>query len=654
MAVSPINVTRVTQNLQSMSLLDSLRQNTLDLFLEQNRLATGNKLNAPSEDPILASRALDLSEVLDRQDQVLNNINYADSFLSTTDSSIGEINDLLIEAHDIASEMVNSTADQSQRESMAELVNGIIDQLTNVGNRMYEGVYLFAGQQTKNPPFVQTRGGVEYAGDTGDLTVHIDNGDDPRINLTGAELFGALNGRIDGWVDLDPALTEDTRLADLNGIDNVGVETGIMSVTLDNPQVNFQADLRTADTVGDVVDILNGAAEEAGLNVGPGGDFNVSINGAGNGLLVQVGAGTVTIDDVGEGTVARDLGINGSGIIINGQNLDPRVTSMTTINSLFGGSGANLGSILVSNGEKEETIDLSEADTVQDILNAINTAELKVKAEINSQGNAIDVINTLSGVEMSIAEAGDDTAEKLGIRSFHGGTDLDDLNDGDGVSVKQGVADFHVWAKDGSSFDVNLDGAETIQDVLDKINDAANDAGVNVTADLPMTGNGIRLEDNTGGGGTLQVQRMNYSYAIDDLGMNQQVSDPAATELIGQDVNGIKPDSVFSALLELHEALVSGGEHVEQEITKAGEKLSGFVDQAATWQGVVGARSRAMQTRLQFTEDAVITTRKLLSETKDLDYVEAVTRFQQAQTTLQANLMTGQKMLSLSLLNFIQ
>ncbi len=60
-----------------------------------------------------------------------------------------------------------------------------------------------------------------------------------------------------------------------------------------------------------------------------------------------------------------------------------------------------------------------------------------------------------------------------------------------------------------------------------------------------------------------------------------------------------------------------------------------------------------MTMRLNLTDDAVTATQKLLSEVKDLDCTEAVTRFQQAQTTLQANLMTGSKLLQMSLMDYL-
>lgn len=61
-----------------------------------------------------------------------------------------------------------------------------------------------------------------------------------------------------------------------------------------------------------------------------------------------------------------------------------------------------------------------------------------------------------------------------------------------------------------------------------------------------------------------------------------------------------------------------------------------------------------MTERLLRTEDAVDATRIMLSGVKDVDFTEAVTRFQQAQTTLQANLMTSSRMMNLSLLNFLR
>jgi len=107
---------------------------------------------------------------------------------------------------------------------------------------------------------------------------------------------------------------------------------------------------------------------------------------------------------------------------------------------------------------------------------------------------------------------------------------------------------------------------------------------------------------------------------------------------------------VFSALIDLFNGLKAGD---EQAITDAGQRINAFVDETNRLQGVIGSRSRAMTTRLELTEDAVVASTSLLSEIQDLDYTQAVTQFQQAQTALQANLLTGSRIMQLSLLDFI-
>ncbi len=651
MAITPINIARVSSSLQTLSLLSSLRNNTLDMFLEQNRLSSGRKLNAPSEDPVGAAKAVQLSQILERQEQILANIRHADGVLTATDVGIQDVNDLLIDAHAIALEMVNSHADQDQRESQAELIRAMIDQMVTIGNRQYKGIYLFGGQQTQSPPFTQIFGGVEYVGDTNSLTTSVDETLDPKINLDGAELFGSLTGIHEGYVDLDPILTADTRLADLHGAAGTGIQKSYVKFTLDSPDLSFTVDLRSADTVGDVVDLINQAAKNAGLTVGAGSDFFAEINAAGTGIDLSISGSDLTVEEVGQTTTARDLGILGTGAAtISGDDLNPKLTPRTTLDSLLGGTGLVLGSLQVTNGGQSATVDLSAAETIGDVINAIESTGLQVRVRIDQENGSLDVVNISSGTRMSIGEAGGDTATQLGIRTLYGGTELSTLNDGKGVSFKDGQDDFRIIAKDGQIVNVNLDGATTLQDVLDTINAAAGAAGVSVTASLPPTGNGILITDATGGTGTLRIERQNFSSAIDDLGLNTTVTNAGDTELFSNDPGTVRVDSVFTALIDLFDSLKAGD---VQAITDAGERINAFIDQTNRLQGVMGARSRAMNTRLELTEDAVVSSTALLSEVQDLDYTEAVTRFQQAQTALQANLLTGSRILQLSLLDFI-
>jgi flagellar hook-associated protein 3 FlgL len=565
MAIHPINISRVSSVLQSNTLLSALRRNTAALFNEQNRLSTGRQFLTPSDDPGRAAKALNLNEILDQQSQLLTNIRHASNTLDATDLAMADVSSLIIDAQSIASQNIGSLASADERIAAAELVTSIRDQLMAVGNRTFEGRYLFAGRDTNSQPFLSVLGGVAYVGDTGDIFARTDVDQLDEINLAGNVLFGALSNEVLGWTDLTPVITIDTRLEDLNGALNEGIRLGSFQIVEDGAAGIVTVDLSQADTIGDVVDAINSAAADAGAG------FTASLTD--NGIAITPGGAAITIRDISTGTTAADLGITttaATSTAVTGADLGVAMTRTTAISDLAGGFGIDLaGGLIITNGDRSATIDLSAAETVQDILNAINNSGLYVRAEINDARNGINVINQVSGAAMTIGENGGTTATDLGIRSMHGGTDVASLNNGEGLRTVPGETDIRINAKNGVGFEVNLDGVGTLGDIIEAINTAATAAGVNVSAGLTATGNGITLTDGTGGTGTFSVTRVNLSPAIDDLGLDKVVADPGS-EIVGDDVNPVQPNGILSALSDLERALLNDD---SQGISIAAEEL---------------------------------------------------------------------------------
>ena len=63
---------------------------------------------------------------------------------------------------------------------------------------------------------------------------------------------------------------------------------------------------------------------------------------------------------------------------------------------------------------------------------------------------------------------------------------------------------------------------------------------------------------------------------------------------------------------------------------------------------------RSIEDRIGLTQQAIDSTTILLSQVQDVDFAEAVTKFQQTQTALQASLLASGQSLNLSLLNFLR
>ncbi len=644
MAVSPINIARVT--FRSNLTVDALRANQREVFVNQVRIASGRSFVTPSEDPAAASQAFGFNNLMARQLQFAENIQIGGSVLREADNAINEVNALLIEAQTIASQNLSNLTTADERAAEAELIAAIRQQLVNVGNRTFNGRYIFGGRQTKSAPFVDAPGGIAYLGDLGDLNVRIAEGMIEAVNIPGNQLFGALSGSISGQADLSPALTADDRLEDLRGAAGRGIRAGQL-LFAEQGRGSFTVDITPADTIGDVVELINRAAQDAGSTV------TASLGSVG--LVITPGGAPLTIDDQSSGATAADLGIKTGDAItsaLTGADLGPRLTRLTPVDSLGGGEAAVdlTGGLLVTNGNQQVIVDLSDAQTVQDIINTINNTGLFVLARINDAGTAIDVFNQVSGTRLTIAESEGTTAGNLGLRSMDFGTELSRLNFGRGISLVAGEDDLRITGKDGvTEVDVNLDGAQTIGDVIELINEAAGEAGTSIEASLPP-GGGILIADSSGGDGAVRVSRLNLSTAADDLGL-MVAADPDTGELIGEDVGAARANGILDVLIQLENALRADDDH---GITSAGERLEGVVEDVIRVHGVVGARSRAMEAKLEQMQDAVVTTETLLSQVEDLDFTDAITRLQLAQTILQASLMTTSQLQRLSLLDFIR
>lgn len=643
MAVSPINVTRVSHNLRTMSLLQSMRRNTADLFNRQTQLATGRRFNSIGEDPVGAAQALRVRQSLGRQDQILENLRHADLMLTASDNALTEVNSLLAEAQAIATASIGAQAGPDERVANASLIASIRERLMAVGNTQVQGRFLFAGRDTQTAPYVSALGGVAFVGDTGEQFTQVSESEQGSFSVPGDRLFGGFGTTIINTRNLEPNLSLETRLDDLAGANGLGIRRGAIIVS-DATGASLQVDLAHADTVGDVIDNVNDAAEQLGLAA------TLALDGAG---LSVTGSG-ISIRDTSTGLTASDLGIDTSTEdppVAIAPDLAPRLVPHSPIASLNAGIGADLGDgFRITVGPRTVTIDLADVDTVQDVLNKINTAGVFARARINDAGTTIEISSRVAGAAMSISENGGTTAAELGILTFAPDTPVAMLNSGRGLETIEGGPDLMIAAGNGDTVEVSLNGVETLGDVVDMINAAAADAGVAIEAGFSEGRNGIVVTDATGGAGRLSVTRADVqSFAVDDLGLNKTAAE-GEDFIVSDDVATVRPDGLFTALIDLEAALASND---ERGITNAASRLQVVAEDVLREHGVVGSRARSMHERVEHTENAVTASRALLSEIEDLDYTEAVTRFQQAQTALQANLLSGSQLLNLSLLDFL-
>lgn len=516
MSIGPILPGRLPSTMLSDRLKVSLNENAIELAKLQQQVATGQQFSIGSESPGAALRTILLQSALERQQQYQTNINTSTSLLTMSESALLGVGDALNAAKSLSLSGVGSTVSDAERLSLADEVASLRAQVMNIGNSQFRGQYLFSGSQTEAAPFSELADGqVVYHGDTHQIQSYLDSQTLLPNNFDGISAFAASSPEVGR--DVNPALTLQTKISDLNG--GRGLSLGSISVTLDNGTPQTQTvDLSRAETIQDLKIILEDAFAGGPLTL------TVDIDPASqNGLRFTPSAGTVAVSNVAGSTLASDLGIASAATVqVNGTDLDPGVTLQTTLASLNAGAGIGSTSgtgLVINNGGKTETIDLSTANTIEDVFNLIRTLDPNLSLGINQGQNGLAISSRISGSDFSIGENnGGANAAGLGISTFTASTPLSELNYGRGVNVDSSDQ-LQINRRDGSSINIDLSGSTTVQDVMDIINDFETFDGTTLLSDLNL-GQGVPV-----GATTLDITRRDGSVVNVNLTGDASVQD---------------------------------------------------------------------------------------------------------------------------------
>ncbi len=405
---------RISQNLITDSIVRSLHQNQSALYTAQMQTASGKRFSSPSEDPLGMSRSLEIRRELDSITQYMRNIDSGTALLGYTDSLLGQVDGILVEAKDIALAQSTATADPSLFPTIAGQVDDLIEQALSLFNSTYDGRYMFAGTAGDTVPFTrEADGSVTYRGNEDPMDIFATKTLAVDISMPGSEMSTGAPASLGGSPsDLDPDIDLDTLLDTLNGGD--GVSRGSIKIT-DMEGNEALVDLTSTETIDDVLEAIN---ERTDINV------SASINSEENGIdildtsLNPLEDQNLVIEEADGGSTALDLGILAYSTdgLVEGIDIDPALTRDTPVELLHGGDGLLLGRVNIHNGDYSTEVDFFGADTVGDLLDMIEGSGTRTKAEIDDSGNSILVTSSLADTTLVIADLDRyNTGHNLGI-----------------------------------------------------------------------------------------------------------------------------------------------------------------------------------------------------------------------------------------------
>ena len=182
---------RVSNNLMANTIAGNISKSSERLLMAQIRVSTQKLINKPSDDPIGIGKVLDYRKTLSSIEQYKNNIAHGKTRIEVGETALGLIDELLIDAKNIAMDQSVGSSETPSREVAAEQVKEIREQILQLINTKMGGSYIFAGQQTDKPAFLDDG---SYDGDPEGISIVVGEGINIKINLTGEEIFPSVAG----------------------------------------------------------------------------------------------------------------------------------------------------------------------------------------------------------------------------------------------------------------------------------------------------------------------------------------------------------------------------------------------------------------------------------------------------------------------------
>lgn len=221
---------RVTNNMLINNMVGYIGKNMKRMEKYQYQLATGKKISVPSDDPVVAARALKLRTDVAEVIQYKRNTDDARSWMEITEDTIANLGDVLQRARELAVDASNGTKTPDDLQKIKEEIKQLREQAIHLANTAYAGRYIFSGFST-NKPLLGEDGlyNIDVVNADEQINYEIGIGDDIKVNVTGGDLFSYGIDAVQGDT---PLLIEvfDNYIAALDSGDSVQIGNIIADV----------------------------------------------------------------------------------------------------------------------------------------------------------------------------------------------------------------------------------------------------------------------------------------------------------------------------------------------------------------------------------------------------------------------------------------
>lgn len=618
---------RMTNKIMQNNSLYNINNNKILQDKLSTMMSTQKKITRPSDDPVIAIRALRLrTSVAELTQYYEKNAPDAGSWLEVTEGALKTVTDVLTEMSKQANKAANKELQPAELEIIIGQLKALRDEVYSTGNTDYAGRYIFTGYRTdttlsfEDDVNEQPDGYPRY-----EITEQVNIKDFDTINYTDRDVLDGITK--DNYKD---------------AAYNAAVEQGIFNDENSNiHRLRLSYDALSADGIMEKTSVTLPGTTSVKLKDGSvktlddlGVDVNKIMLPAGTKATVNAGAATlpagttITLSDGSSVTLENDANVTlPAGTEMTDANGQPATTGDVTL------SGFTLTQEFM--GEAVQTVSLtSNPDPYKQIYEANKNGTNKVilipeTGELLFSNASYDAIEQAAqqNPEMAVTYRKDEWV-KGDLRPEHYFACTGTVKDKDGTDKTVNYNQEYLRGegkKQVIEYDVGYN--QKIQ--------------VNTTAD-EVFGHGIDRD-------------------IDDL--ERALEDLKEIEAIRNELDGVlkgldeEKDADYPVALKRYEAADKAYTYIRENIHKMfGEtitKMQGHLDDTNVALTDNGTRSQRLDLIGNRLMDQRTTFQTLQSENEDIDIAEVVVKLTSTKLTYNSALMATGKIMQTSLMNYI-
>lgn len=190
---------RIATNMLYDAGVNAINRQTASVLQLQQQVATGRRILAPSDDPVAAARALEVTQSKDIVAQYSTNQGNANSSLGLAEAQLTSVGDMLGRIKELTVQAGNATLSSNDRKSIAFELRARFDELVGIANSADgQGQYIFSGYMGSTKPFggnvdyLNSGNEIDYQGDDGQRRLQVSATRMLEVSDSGNDVFNRI------------------------------------------------------------------------------------------------------------------------------------------------------------------------------------------------------------------------------------------------------------------------------------------------------------------------------------------------------------------------------------------------------------------------------------------------------------------------------